>query len=195
MTKSRPGRPRVRLFVALDLPEQIVLALSVWRSTVYGDRPEFRLPDAQALHVTLVFLGYQYERDVARIAELAFADPIPQPLELTATEIVGLPPARARLHALELEDSAGRLVEWQREVAGRLERERLLRPEKRPFRPHVTVARGKRGREREVARAPVPELPGRLRGPFRADRATLFSSLLAPSGAVYERLAGIDLKQ
>jgi RNA 2',3'-cyclic 3'-phosphodiesterase len=58
------------------------------------------------------------------------------------------------------------------------------RPEKRPFWPHMTLARVKRG-----ARArPLPDLPPPSE-PFEAREVTLYRSTLLPQGAVYESLA------
>lgn len=183
----------MRLFVALELPESYLLALSVWRASIYGELREFRLPDLQNMHVTLVFLGYQAERDAERIAELCFDSP-PGVFELRPTGVGGLPQARPRLHALELEDAAGVLGAWQSEMSQRFATAKLYKPEKRPFRPHVTLARARRGRECEAAAAPLPALPARLGKSFRASNAVLFRSTLLRSGAVYEPVATLELK-
>ena len=59
------------------------------------------------------------------------------------------------------------------------------RPEKRPFWPHVTVARAKR-RERRVP--PLPDLAPPA-APFTASELTLYRSTLLPQGARYDPLA------
>jgi len=100
---------------------------------------------------------------------------------------VPVPHRRPRLYALGLEDGGGGLHGWQDGLSRRLEEARLYEPEKRPFWPHVTLARVKRG-----ARAPgleLPQLPPGLAAPFSASRVTLFRSTLKRSGAVYEPLA------
>ena len=144
-----------------------------------------------SLHVTLVFLGYQYERDVGRIAEICFSEAA-GPFELRATEATGIPPRRPRLYALALEDAGGALGAWQGELSERLAAAHLYEPEKRPFWAHLTLARGKRDRALMRLEEPPP-LPGGLREPFTADRATLFRSTLTPRGAVYDPLASLDL--
>jgi len=60
------------------------------------------------------------------------------------------------------------------------------RPEKRPFWPHITLARVKRG-ERRVP--PPPDEPAPPGDPFEAGVLTLYRSTLRPQGALYEPLA------
>lgn len=188
--KERLGRPRVRLFVALELPRAVVEGLSAWSAKAFGEVPELRVLRPESLHVTLVFLGYQAERDIERITAVSFQGGAGK-FELAPSAVVPVPRSRPRLYALDLEETAGDLVGWQEGLSDRLEGARFYEPEKRPFWPHVTLARLKRG-----AKPPrgleVPELPAELRQPFVAGRVTLFRSTLRPSGAVYEGLASVE---
>ena len=81
------------------------------------------------------------------------------------------------------------MIRWQGALSGRLHAARFYEPEKRPFWPHVTLARVKRGAK--VGRLVLPELSPEIAKPFEAKRVTLFRSTLRPSGAVYEPLASI----
>ena len=183
--KERLGSPRVRAFVALDLPAEFLEPLVAWRETVYRARPDVRLPRAETLHVTLVFLGYQAERDLGRSEEVAFAA-APPLARLEARETRGVPPRRSRLHALDLADTDAALGRWQQGLSDRLAQAGLYEPEKRAFWPHVTLARVKR-----PAPGPgdVPPLPDELKAPFTAERVTLYRSTLLPQGARYDALA------
>lgn len=192
VSTERPGSPRLRLFVALELPQEFAEALDVWRQAAYAGSQVFRTPARAGLHVTLVFLGYQFERDLERLKQLAMADP-PGRFDLQAGEVVPVPPRRPRLHALELEDAAGGLAGWQGELSSRFAEGGLYRPEKRPFWPHLTIARAKRGREREATAESPPRLPRNLQDPFAIERVTLYSSTLSPAGAVYEALGSAQL--
>ena len=184
--KERPGSPRVRLFVALDLPSEFVGPLAEWARKAFGDHPDLRVVRPESLHVTLVFLGYQYERDVERIAQVSFVEDVPS-FELTAAEVRGVPRGRPRLLALQLSDSQAALGRWQASLSERLHKAHLYEPEKRPFWPHVTLARAKRGKS--PRRLEAPELPPELRTPFEAGEVTLYRSTLRPQGAVYDPLA------
>jgi 2'-5' RNA ligase len=191
LVPERLKSPRLRTFVALELPDAVLEPLVDWRDRSLGDFPDARFVARASLHVTLVFLGYQYERDVGRIAELCFSEP-PGPFELRPTGLAGVPPRRPRLFALSLDDREEALTRWQGELSERLHAARLYEPEKRPFWPHVTLARGKRDRPLPRLDDP-PALPPELVRPFVPPRATLYRSTLTPRGAVYEPLAGIDL--
>jgi 2'-5' RNA ligase len=186
MGKERPGSPRLRLFVALELPADARAPLAQWTREAF-DHPDLRPVRPEALHVTLVFLGWQYERDVERIARAAFSAGLP-PVELEPQEVVGVPRGRRpRLFALGLADRGAALTRWQAGLSDRLEAERVYEPEKRPFWPHVTLARAKRGRTPSGFEAPV--LPLDLRRPFGGAEVTLYRSTLRPQGAVYDALA------
>jgi RNA 2',3'-cyclic 3'-phosphodiesterase len=183
---ERLGNPRVRLFVALDLPGTFVRPLADWTGNTFGDHPDLRVVRPESLHVTLVFLGYQYERDIERIAERTFAEPFP-PVQLQAEGVQPVPRSRPRLLALGLADRDGALTRWQGGLCDRLQTARLYEPEQRPFWPHVTLVRAKRGkRPRGIE---IPGLPAALSDPFEAGELILYRSTLRPQGAVYEPLA------
>ena len=76
--------------------------------------------------------------------------------------------------------------------------ERFYEPERRPFWPHLTVARVRpegRGskRPRRVERPPGG-LPQALLQPARAVRLALYRSELKPQGAQYTPLAQVKLR-
>ncbi len=186
MPQERPGSPRARLFVALDLPEAIVAALAEWARGAFAGAPGLRVVRPESLHVTLVFLGYQYERDVERIAALTFAEPLAR-VELQVADVRPVPRGRPRLFALGLADREGALTRWRQDLADRLQAARLYEPEQRPFWPHVTLARAQRGKT--PTGVALPALPAALSSPFATDRLTLYRSTLRPQGAVYDALA------
>lgn len=204
--KDRPKSPRLRMFVALELPDQFLDPLVSWREEAFADRRDLRLPSRYSLHVTLVFLGYQYERDVEKIAEASFADG-GAPFQLEATDVTEVPPRRPRLYAVGLDDAGEKLTAWQGKLAERLQGAGYYEPEKRPFWAHITIARfkqterhrtsggarGGRGRGPAAQAEPMPELPDELKEPFEAARLTLYKSTLRPQGAEYEPLARVEL--
>jgi 2'-5' RNA ligase len=139
--------------------------------------------------VTLIFLGrHPAERaeEIWRLAGGAVAGltaPTLQPLEL-----VPLPRRRPRLLALDLADDGGRAGAVQGALEAALTEARLYEPEKRPFWPHVTLARVRgRSRPSEVEAEPPPGAA------FRAPGLTLYRSDLHPSGARYVPLERLEL--
>jgi 2'-5' RNA ligase len=182
-------RPKARLFVALDLPLDAREALVEWRERAFGGREELRLLDREALHVTLVFLGYLDEGEIPRTAEL-IQPPAVEPPILAATGVKPIPPRGPRLFALDLSDEDGRCGTIQAAVSDALESAGLYKPEKHPFWPHVTLARVRKG-----ARVPRFEPPAPPAEPWRADAVTLYRSILRREGARYEPLARSGLSQ
>ena len=200
MAKERLGSPRGRLFVALDLPEGVREALAEWQRRELTD-PALRLVPPENLHITLVFLGWQAEKDFERIADAALGRggrPPPAPEVELLPEPVGRPPGgRPRLYAIE--GSAPAVVELQAAVSARLERERLYKPEKRPFWTHLTVARVK-PEKGEAGSGGASRGGGEAAGAaaehvfaFRPTRLVVFRSHLHPSGARYEPMAELEL--
>lgn len=155
-----------------------------WREATIGGRDDLRPVRVADLHVTLVFLGWTDPDRVAAIWEAAsgtLVDGAVPPL-LTPGGLAAVPKRRPRLVSLELSDEGGRAAALQRAAADSLAAAGLHEPERRPFWPHVTLARLRRG-----ARWPPLEASPGL-GPFEAAAVTLYRSHLSPSGARYEAL-------
>jgi 2'-5' RNA ligase len=179
------------MFVALDLPGDARSALVAWRDELISGRRDLRPVREEALHVTLVFLGWQAEKEADAIAAAAFeaCSGLP-PARLRAGAVRPIPPRAARLFALDLEDEEGRAGALQAAISDALEAGRWYRPEKRPFWPHLTLARVKRDERRPP---PLPDTPVPPAKAFSAGQLTLYRSTLRPQGAVYDSLAGVAL--
>jgi 2'-5' RNA ligase len=174
------------MFVALDLTAANRAALAAWRDGLVSGRTDLRpVPEAQ-LHVTLAFLGWQDESAAERIAAAAFEAAGEVAPVLVPAAVRAVPPRDPRLFALDLEDEGGHAASLQAGVAAALESARVYRPERRPFWPHVTLARVKK-RERRVPG--LPEGPAPPPGPYVGPELTLYRSVLRPQGALYEPLA------
>lgn len=193
MAKERLKSPRVRLFVALDLPDEVRNGIESWGRRALADPVLRRIP-TESLHITLAFLGYRPEKEVERIAGVVAESAAPAPsIELLGP--VPKPPRRPRLFAL-----SARSPETEALQAGleeRLVAAHLYKPERRPFWTHVTVARLRpeaRGSKRPAAVTKPPGgLPASLLKPFRGVRLTLYRSELQPSGTRYVPLAQVEL--
>ena len=179
------------MFLALDLPSGTRSALGAWRDELIAGRRDLRPVGAEALHVTLVFLGWQAEKEAEAIAAAAFdACSGLTPARLRAGAVRPIPPRAPRLFALDLEDEKGRAAAVQAAMSGALEAGRWYRPEKRPFWPHLTLARAKRGERRPL---PLPGAPAPPAEAFEANEITLYRSTLRPQGAQYDQLARATL--
>jgi 2'-5' RNA ligase len=178
---------RVRLFVALELPEPAREALVGWRSSEVPDRG-LRLIAPEYLHATLCFLGWRPIDDVGGILAACRILAGRGAAELTLGDAVWLPRRRPRVLAVELEDPGGGLTATQAAISEGLAAGGWYAPEKRPFLAHVTVARVATG-----ARPRALELPAPPSLRFAASQVTLYRSRLSAGGARYEPLGTVDL--
>lgn len=194
MAKERKENGRVRMFVALDLPEVVREDIAEWGERELAD-PALRAVPQESLHVTLAFLGQTAERDVGRIAaameESAGTAPLLELLDPVARPERG----RARLFALPAVSPGAERM--QARLGELLFAERLYETEKRAFWPHVTIARvrpeGRGSRRPAPVREPPRGLSTGLAEAFHGVRMTLYRSELQPQGARYVPLAQVEL--
>jgi RNA 2',3'-cyclic 3'-phosphodiesterase len=195
VAKERLKSPRARLFVALDLPQDVRTGVVDWQQTALAD-PALRVVRPEALHITLVFLGYQAEKETKAIAKAAFATDAEAPAVELHAEPTGVPPGK-RPRLIALGANSEETVALQAGVQERLVAGGFYEPEKRPFWPHVTVARVKpeaRGsRKPALIRTQPHPLPEHMFRFFRPTRLVLFKSHLRRTGAQYEPMAELEL--
>jgi 2'-5' RNA ligase len=189
----------MRLFVAVDVDRGTREAARALRDGVRRDRPAvdpvLRWVDPGNLHLTLQFLGEQ--EDAVAIAEhLSSLSEVPS-FDLGWGTPAWLPPrGRPRVFYVSLSQGAADLSRLA-EAASRHLSALGLRPEDRPFTPHLTLARVRDGADPGVVRhlgtlvEPVPFAPG-LR--VRVDAVVLYESRLSPSGPAYHALRRVGLR-
>lgn len=178
--------PVARLFVAADLPPEVVEAITAWQRAEIARHEELR--PARTVHLTLCFLGSVAR---ARIGDIVTALGGVELPALTAAlgEVLFLPErGRRRVVALRLEDPSGAIVAVQRDVSRALAALKVYTPEKRAWLPHVTVARYRRpGLEVPLQNVNFLE--------FGLPQVTLYDSVLARGGAVHTPLASFPAGQ
>ncbi len=178
-----------RLFAALQLPADVRAQLADFGRGAAGRDQALRPTAEDALHLTLAFLGHRSldEIDPAREAVRAAAGS--PALSLALGGALWLSPRRPHVLTVALEDSDGALAELHALVVASLAAALPWEPETRPFRPHVTVARVRRGWRPRIDEA--PEAPAAR---FTADEVVLFRSHLGGRGpARYEALERVAL--
>jgi RNA 2',3'-cyclic 3'-phosphodiesterase len=191
-----------RLFVAVDPPPDVREHLTAWARAAVRSlaaqnwrraAADIRLLEAEALHVTLCFLGARPVGEIAGIGA-ALAGCAQRVGELSLGAPLWLPPRHPRTLAVEVHDRDEGLARLHASVARALAEAIGWQAERRRFRAHITVAR-MRGRSaaRRPARAREPSLPATPSLGFVPDSVVLYRSWLSSSGAAYEALASCDL--
>ena len=177
---SVSGDERLRLFLALRLPEPVLDVLESWQAEhLHG----VRIIPRSHLHVTLAFLGSRPAAELDAIVGELRAAAADAPADLR------LAPSRYRetrsVAMLALDDPGRGATGLAEDVQARLERLRVYRREARPWLPHVTVARF---RERPRLRLEPPGM-----GTFVPSDAAAYLSQLHPGGAQYVVLESVGL--
>lgn len=178
----------MRVFVALDLPEEVRRAVADFVRTLEPACPGARWARVSGIHITLKFIGEAPPEIVVRIKEALASIALAAPVELCFREVGFFPNARhPRVFWAGIEASPN-LAELAAAVEGRLEKLGIPR-EQRPFKPHLTLARFKS--EVGLARLHdgVKRYPSLEFGAMRTGEFHLYQSHLKPGGAEYARLA------
>jgi 2'-5' RNA ligase len=205
-----------RLFVAVDPPLSACEELVEWARGVAaaaraagGSRGSLRLLDTQSLHLTLCFLGSRPVGEIQALAA-ALAPCAEHACKLSVGAPLWLPPRRPHALVVEIRDRDGELERMHERVSAALSSVSAWRPERRRFRPHITLARLRRGAaggRRAIAASAAgaaerpnidragreQALPATPRLSFTPEAIVLYRSWLAPEGATYEALARGEL--
>jgi len=191
----------MRLFIAIDLDDPIRQRILRFMEGVRGFAPEVRWISPASLHITLKFIGEnnQFEAIKEKLGKIQ----APQP-QISFRGTGFFPTAKSpRVFWIGIEADK-HLAELAQSV------EEALLPlgiekEDRAFTPHLTLARSGSGAPRrqssdgpnkkfqhlqeQLAKIPPPEF-----GTMTAHEFFLYRSKTAPTGAVYTKLAGFELK-
>ena len=178
----------MRLFVALDIPEDVRNSLAALVSNLRPSCRSARWVRIEGLHVTLKFIG---EASPAKAAEIRTAlasiqSRAPMPINFRG---LGFFPSERRPRVLWAGIEAGpHLAALAAAVETALVAIGIAR-EERLFSPHLTLARFDTPRELDALHGAV-EKAGTLEfGATTAREFHLYQSVLKPGGAEYTRLA------
>jgi 2'-5' RNA ligase len=185
----------LRLFVAIELSEEVRAAMRRRLARLRSLLPQARWVDPDQAHLTLAFLGHHPQERLAPLRAAlgeVFARYPAMPMRLHGGGTfpqgrparvawvgvkapAGLPPMQH-----DVADAAASLLEWE--------------PEKRPFHPHVTLTRCNPAWPRQLVERFHSEVQGPWGEEFVATEGVLYRSRLSPRGARYEALARFPLR-
>ena len=183
----------MRTFFAIELPADLRGEIARVQAELKRAGADVRWVRPEGVHLTLKFLG---EIDPARAEPLAdgaarvLAKASPAGLGVSGAGV--FPDRRQpRVVWLGLGGDLDALALAQKAVEGAAA-EFGFAPEKRPFRPHLTLGRVKSGRGRAALLAALEKIEPRP-VEFTAREVVLFKSDLKPTGAVYTALHRLPL--
>ncbi|HEX2068901.1 MAG TPA: RNA 2',3'-cyclic phosphodiesterase [Actinomycetota bacterium] len=190
---SRPEAKPLRLFVAVDIPEDVKSRLGASLQPFRERVPGARWTSTEGWHVTLKFLGSTWPRLVESVRNAVRSAAAGQSsFESALSEIGAFPSAkRARVLWAGLANPQGRFGTLVATLDDLL-REHFV-PEKRVFTPHLTVARLNPMANLLDAAPDLFETSVASR-PFAVDCLVLYRSHLSPRGARYEAVDRFPLR-
>jgi RNA 2',3'-cyclic 3'-phosphodiesterase len=171
-----------RLFVGVPVPEMLLGFVSQAQAALPPVQG-LRLMHAGQLHVTLAFIGEVDDEKASAARAVVEALPVDGGGMAEMTGFLMLPaPRKARVVALDLDDTSHVFARLFERVMGGLEVAGVMTRDKRPFRPHLTIARLR--------------VPGAVQPRFESGRAAyevesvcLYRSELSRESARYTVLA------
>lgn len=176
----------MRAFVALELESDLRARLAQSLEGLRPSIPGVRLLSADGVHLTLRFLGPSRGAQLEEIkTALAAAAAHSAPFAANVGGL-GMFPERGAPRVLWLGLRTAPELGPLQAACERAARAAAFEPERRPFRPHLTV-----GRFRE--RVPRPSLPALELGETTLRKLVLFESELRPEGARHTPLATFAL--
>jgi RNA 2',3'-cyclic 3'-phosphodiesterase len=192
----------MRVFVALDIPEEIRSKMSRYLEGIREFAPDARWVKPESFHVTLKFIGEQKDDQVERMKrELAT---VHSPLFDVSFRGQGFfpNPRSPRVFWLGIE-APDALPQLAKSIDEAVSRSGIPR-ETNDYRPHLTLARSGSGRPQPAPgdrpSPPLRRLADKLQGKPAPDFGTmtareffLYESKLGPGGARYTKIARFPL--
>lgn len=188
-TRQPQAAEKIRLFIAIDLPESLRDAIRAIQTDIRGSGFKAKWTAPENMHLTLKFLGN---------ADAYYIDKINQAIQTTVQEMTPFQlsgrrlgvfpnPRRPRVIWIGLQGDIGTLLGLQKQVEAQMA---LLGfpKEKRTFTGHLTIGRIKgKASLRQVDRM-LTQYETLETDVFRVNEIILFKSQLKPSGPIYTRL-------
>jgi len=195
--KGMPKRNEasIRSFVAIDISGEIRDNLKKIAAELKPKVNDIKWGRVDGIHLTLKFLGNVAQSMIPSLrGVMEEAAHTARPFKIGVKGLGAFPnPRNARVIWAGLEEPTGALGELARRIEKGMEPLGFA-PEKRPFHPHLTIGRARKGGR------PGKELVGLIEhhhtrefGFFTANELILFKSDLKPGGAVYTKMETVGL--
>jgi 2'-5' RNA ligase len=183
----------LRLFVALDIPEDVRVAISALVAKLHRTCEHARWVRIEGAHVTLKFIGEVPAEKTEKIKAALANVPYPAPIEIIFRAVGFFPNERRPSVLWAGVEASPELSALAAAIENSLEPLGIAR-ERRKFSPHLTLARFKFPEKIEGLRAAIAAASHYDFGRALANEFHLYQSILKPGGAEYTRLATFNCR-
>ncbi len=183
----------MRAFFALPLPDTVSADIAQTLEQLKNEFTGVKWVKKHALHITVQFLGNIDEEQLENCIELLETPSLKRsPISARYGGVGQFPPkGRPRVFYCTIHRGYEECVAVYNEVSSLLPPS--IKTDKKPFTPHITLGRVKRG-VKPPYRDQVAEAFEGIEGEFLIDRIVLFESILKPQGAEYREVAAAQFR-
>jgi len=176
----------MRAFIAIEIPKEIKLEISKFQNLLKTAGLEAKWVKPENIHLTIAFLGSIDDKQAVEIKKILTPINrfIEKPIKFQLGQISAFPNAsRARVIFVALSGKIERLTTLAAKVRNELKNKKIWFDEK-PFVAHLTLGRFKKPQD-------INQLAEKIKIKqisFEVKEASLYQSLLSPSGPIYTKL-------
>jgi len=179
----------MRLFVAIEIPENVCSALGALMKSLRDTCRDARWVRIAGLHVTLKFIGETPSEKVDEIKAALRNIPPRVPIAMNFGGLGFFPNARRPRVLWAGVEAGSDLAALAAAVDAALNPHGIQQPVDRRFTPHLTLARFKDSPKVQALQAAIEKADPIEFGSTTATEFHLYRSVLKPGGAEYTRLA------
>jgi len=186
---------RHRIFIAINLPEEIKKKLSDYQSK-WPELP-CRWTKKENLHLTLFFLGYLTDEEVGEVCKITreVASKY-SPFSISLDKILYGPPKKMPPRMIWVQGEKLKVLsDLKEELEKSLTESIRFSPESREFSPHLTLGRIKTWQWRQIEPEDRPEVEENISLSFNVNSIEVMESKLKRSGPEYTILESVELAQ
>lgn len=178
----------MRAFVAVDVPASVKDKVEDLECGI--DFPGMVFVKREAMHLTLLFLGEVSEEDVEK-AKAALSEVSFLPFTISLKGVSYFSPDFIKVVFVEVREGSSELLDLRKRICGAMSGKGIGLKEE-DFTPHLTVARVKRVKDRQVLIGALAERAQTDFGSFEVNSIILKKSVLGEKGPMYTDL--LELK-
>lgn len=178
----------MRLFLAIDVPDHVKRSLQSIQHSGLG----IRWTTPETIHLTLRFIG-EVEPDIKDELLSSLKQVKGQGFEMTIDGLGYFPPRKFPKVVWAGVEENENLMELQNDIETACRNVDLVEPDKRPFKPHITIGRVNDASKKEVLSYINRHKKLRIEG-IPVEEFILYESKLHPDGAVHTPLHRFSLE-